>query len=96
MTQTQQASQTYQQLLQQEQQNATRLEELAQREQRAVQVIQTALQGHDTAMKQMQQILQTCRQLEQSISSVNAQSIAGIQEPASYMQQQNNPQGFRN
>nr|WP_229696357.1 hypothetical protein [Paenibacillus albidus] len=66
MTQTQQASQMYQQLLQQEQQNAVQLEEIAGRERKAAQIIQNALHGHQTAMQQMQQISQICRQLEQS------------------------------
>lgn len=61
----QQASVQYQQLMRQEQANAQQLEQLAQREIQAAQIIQTALQGHQTAIQQLQlqQISHLCNQL---------------------------------
>lgn len=66
VNQTQQASVQYQQLLNQEQQNVRTLEQLAQREQQAAHVIQTALQGHQTAIQQLQQISGICNQISNS------------------------------
>lgn len=60
--QTNAATQKYQQLLQQEQQNAARLLELSKIEQHAAHVIQTALQGHQTAVQQLQQIVSLAHQ----------------------------------
>lgn len=66
--QTQQASVKYQQLLLQEQRNAEQLEQLAQRERQAAHIIQTALQGHQTALQQLQQISNLCNQMASSAS----------------------------
>lgn len=67
--QTNAASQKYQQLLQQEQQNAARLQELAKIEQHAANVIQTALQGHQTAVQQLQQIINLAHQAHSATNS---------------------------
>ncbi|WNC12107.1 AMP-dependent synthetase and ligase [Brevibacillus brevis] len=75
--QTQQASVKYQQLLQQEQRNAEQLEQLAQRERQAAHIIQTALQGHQTALQQLQQISSLCNQMASSAS----RSFPGIAQP---------------
>nr|WP_285860298.1 MULTISPECIES: AMP-dependent synthetase and ligase [Paenibacillus] len=66
--QTNQASMAYQQLLKQEESNAMQLEQLAQRERHAAQVIQTALQGHQTAIHQLQQISNLAQQMNNSMS----------------------------
>jgi len=91
--QTQQSTQKYQQMLQQEQQNVAMLEQLAQRERQTVQIIQTALQGHQTALEQLQQASSLCRQLEYAVT--NAVPAAGLSYTAagagSYFPQQ---QGF--
>jgi hypothetical protein len=48
------------------------LDQLAQRERLAVQNIQNALQGHQIAMRRLQQIEQSCTVLEQEVNaSVN-------------------------
>ena len=63
ISQTQQASTQYQMLLEQEKQNAVMLEQIAQKENHAAQVIQTALQGHQTAVNQLNQIKSLCSQI---------------------------------
>lgn len=68
MRQTEQASMQYQQLLKQEEMNAMQLEQIAQREHQAAQIIHTALQGHQTAMQQLQQINSMCNQLSSTAS----------------------------
>jgi len=85
-TQTQQASMQYQQLLNQEQQNAKILEELAQKERQAAQTIQTALQGHQTAINQLNQVKSLCSQV--SISSTT--NIANQSLTASAVQPNTN------
>ncbi|OBZ17716.1 AMP-dependent synthetase and ligase [Bacillus sp. FJAT-26390] len=83
VNQTQQASGQYQQLLNQELNNAKLLEQIAQREQQAAHIIQTALQGHQTALQQLQQISNICNQIshEQTTNSqVNAYSNMNNQQ----------------
>jgi regulator of replication initiation timing len=88
--QTQQASMQYQQLLQQEQQNAVQLEQIAQRERQAAQVIQVALQGHQTAIQQMQQLTNICHQL------ANNSNNNHISNTYTNPINQNQPLGFYN
>ncbi|EPY05479.1 hypothetical protein PAALTS15_19978 [Paenibacillus alvei TS-15] len=74
--QTNAASQKYQQLLHQEQQNAVRLQELAKIEQHAAHVIQTALQGHQTAVQQLQQIISLAHQTHTAPTNYAAGYVA--------------------
>lgn len=84
VNQTQQASMQYQQLLNQEKNNALQLEQIAQREHQAASIIQNTLQGHQTAIQQLQQISGICHQISHSAASYNtnvmpAYSQANIQ-----------------
>ncbi|GKU78221.1 AMP-dependent synthetase and ligase [Paenibacillus sp. L3-i20] len=84
VNQTQQASGQYQQLLNQELNNAKLLEQIAQREHQAAQIIQTALQGHQTALQQLQQISSICNQVSHSQttnSQLHAYSNTNSQQP---------------
>lgn len=79
VNQTQQASVQYQQLLHQEKNNAVQLEQIAQREHQAASIIQTALQGHQTAIQQLQQINAICQQISRTASSsYNTNNINNI------------------
>ncbi|WP_036604772.1 hypothetical protein [Paenibacillus assamensis] len=92
--QTNAASQKYQQLLQQEQQNAARLQELAKIEQHAANVIQTALQGHQTAVQQLQQIIHLAHQAH-SVQGGYASTglVAHVQPHVNYIEQSNQHAG---
>ncbi|MBD8499160.1 AMP-dependent synthetase and ligase [Paenibacillus arenosi] len=84
--QTNAATQKYQQLLQQEQQNAARLQELAKIEQHAANVIQTALQGHQTAIQQLQQIIHLAHQAHAASSGYPSTGlVAHVQPQVNYI-----------